>query len=182
MLKRLKQDLEVAEVKDPARIPEEIPAPSAMNDAYAGQASILFAEEGKVYLEDLDLKAKPYEAAQKWEDFLRHSTQAPVQGRLLIVHDDLMSFLLETATEVVARVRIDDEKKTVATGALWYEEHLPAESLLYSLFHLAPVAANGTVRKGDWDQVQRLLSGVIQLGGKASVGRGLCSLSWGFRP
>jgi len=166
-------------VDNAGEIPESIPTPSTLNGAYASEESILFAGEKKVYLEDLDLEAEANAAVTQWEEFFAKRTQAPVKGRLLIVHDDLMGFLLETATEVVARVRIEDEKKTVARGALWYEEHLPAESLLYTLVLLAPVAANGTVQHGKWTQVQDLFSGVIQLGGKASVGRGLCTLYWG---
>lgn len=98
-----------------------------------------------------------------------------------MVHDDLMGFLLETATEVVARIRLDDETKTVAKGALWYEESLPAESLLYAL-----VRADRSFRKGKelppegvWALFRGVLEeggGVLQLGGKATVGRGLCRI------
>ncbi|MBT9260297.1 MAG: type III-B CRISPR module RAMP protein Cmr4 [Clostridiales bacterium] len=179
LLKRFQRDLREAEVDNAGEIPEAIPTPSTLNGAYASKESILFAGEKKVYLEDLDLEAQAAAEVTQWERFFAARTRAPVKGRLLIVHDDLMGFLLETATEVVARVRIEDEKKTVARRALWYEEHLPAESLLYTLVLLAPVAANGAVQHGNWTQVQDLFSGVIQLGGKASVGRGLCTLSWG---
>ncbi|MEZ0348119.1 MAG: type III-B CRISPR module RAMP protein Cmr4 [Thermus sp.] len=132
--------------------------------------------EGKVYLEDLDLTAREDEAVGAWEKWLGERTEAPVHGRLAVVHDDLMAFLLETATEVVARIRLDDETKTVAKGALWYEESLPAESVLYSL-----VQAERSFRKDKpmpsdalLALFNGLLDGALQLGGKATVGRGLC--------
>ena len=134
--------------------------------------------EGKVYLEDLDLGAQEDSALASWEDWLGKWTEAPVKGRMAVVHDDLMAYLLETATEVVARIRLEDETKTVAPGALWYEESLPAESLLYTL-----VRAERSRRKGKdlvpeavLDLVKDLLEGALQLGGKATVGRGVCQL------
>lgn len=130
----------------------------------------------KVYLEDLDLSHQEAKELQDWEDWLAQQSEAPVKGRLCLVHDDVMGFLLEIATEVVARIRLEDETKTVAQGALWYEESLPAESLLYSLLSL------GSSRKKAvavvLDDLRPLL-GFAQMGGKASVGRGLCRLKLG---
>lgn len=96
--------------------------------------------------------------------------------RLCLVHDDTMAHLLESATEVMARIRLDSEKKTVERGGLWYEEALPAESVLVGLAVASPV------RRGGKDyQVAELLDGIrnntqglVQLGGKATIGRGLC--------
>ncbi|HLX08582.1 MAG TPA: type III-B CRISPR module RAMP protein Cmr4 [Thermoanaerobaculia bacterium] len=101
--------------------------------------------------------------------------------RLCLVHDDVMALLLDTATEVSARVRLDDDTKTVAKGALWYEEALPAETVLAGL----AVAGNTAATHGrEARQAGELLAhvqalaaqGMIQLGGKAGVGRGSCVL------
>lgn len=105
------------------------------------------------------------------------------KARLCIVHDDVMAVLLETATEVVARIRLDENTKTVAKGALWYEEALPTESILYGL-----VAATGVsqkaIKEGSTRQalsgeklleaVEKIPTGMLQLGGKSTVGRGVC--------
>ncbi|AEB12638.1 type III-B CRISPR module RAMP protein Cmr4 [Marinithermus hydrothermalis] len=138
-------------------------------------------EGSNAYLEDLDLEVKEAPHVAEWEAWLAERTEAPVKGRLLLVHDDLMGFLLETVTEVVARIRLDDETKTVARGALWYEESLPAESVLYSL-----VRAERSFRKGQemlpeavMALFKGLLKGALQLGGKATVGRGLCRVQVG---
>jgi CRISPR-associated protein Cmr4 len=96
-------------------------------------------------------------------------------GRLVVVDDDTMSFLLETATQIDARVRIDGETGTVAQGALWYEESLPAETLLVGLA-MADQSRHPTVEMTRAQVMQHALPGelVVQLGGKASVGRGRC--------
>jgi CRISPR-associated protein Cmr4 len=157
-------------------------APPALPGAPASEGWCRLASDSqlkaddKVYLEDLDLSCQQNPELKTWEDWLAKQSEAPVKGRICLVHDDVMGYLLETATEVVARIRLEDQTKTVASGALWYEESLPAESLLYGLLSL------GSSRKKEvavaLDDLMPLL-GFAQLGGKASVGRGLCRLRLG---
>jgi len=98
--------------------------------------------------------------------------------RICLIHDDIMSMLLETATEVNAHVRLNNETKTVERGALWYQESLPAESVLAGITVAADVnAANGrSERSGDelLNHVATLTKGLVQLGGKATTGQGSC--------
>jgi CRISPR-associated protein Cmr4 len=99
--------------------------------------------------------------------------------RLCLVHDDVMSLLLETATEVAARVRLAEETKTVAKGALWYEEALPAETVLAGLVVASDVSAAGRRAAHSASELLAHVAsitrrGMVQLGGKANVGRGSC--------
>lgn len=156
--------------------PPALPAsPAADGWCRLAPGSVL-KQGDKVYLEDLDLSHQEAQELKAWEDWLARHSEAPVTGRLCLVHDDVMGFLLETATEVVARIRLEDETKTVAQGALWYEESLPAESLLYSLVSLGSSRKKAVeVALGDLEP----LLGYAQMGGKASVGRGFCRLRLG---
>ncbi len=172
LLERFRREAHRVGVDTPGGL--EVPSPEQV--LLAPGSRVLGAEQ-KVYLEDLDLKAQEEAGAKAWEDWMAERLSVPVKGRLAVVHDDLMGYLLETATEVVARIRLDDETKTVARGALWYEENLPAESVLYSL-----IRAEASRRKGKdlpaeavFALVKGLLEGAVQLGGKATVGRGLCA-------
>ena len=81
-------------------------------------------------------------------------------------------------TEVVARVGLDYELKTVRKGALFYEEYLPPETIFYSL-----VMANDSRRAGqprtavamlDW--LQESAPDIVQVGGGETVGKGLCAI------
>lgn len=156
--------------------PPQLPsAPTSTEACHLAQGSQLKSGP-KVFLEDLDLSPQESPEVGGWEDWLSQQSAALVKGRLCLVHDDVMTFLLETATEVVARIRLEDETKTVAQGALWYEESLPAESLLYSLLSLGSSWRKGVAVV--LDDLRPLLS-VAQFGGKASVGRGLCRLRLG---
>jgi CRISPR/Cas system CMR subunit Cmr4 (Cas7 group RAMP superfamily) len=68
----------------------------------------------------------------------------------------------------------DDEMKTVARGALWTEESLPAETILMGLIHCDRVFGS----RGEDITPQGLLDRfakeplTLQIGGKATVGRG----------
>lgn len=99
-------------------------------------------------------------------------------ARICLIDDDIMSLVLETATEVNAHIRLDNDTKTVAQGALWYQESLPAETVLAGIAVASDVnVANGRSQRGAvelLDHVASLTNGLVQLGGKATVGQGSC--------
>ncbi|MCC6157456.1 MAG: type III-B CRISPR module RAMP protein Cmr4 [Deltaproteobacteria bacterium] len=115
------------------------------------------------------IQATPNSAAATW--------RALFKARFVIVSDDDFAFLYETATEICARIRIAEDTKTVANGQLWYEEALPAESLLWG------VAMGEKSRKSDVNLTDaQVLDHAVgaagadrttQFGGKATVGRGV---------
>ena len=107
---------------------EEGPVPAIEERGQAlATAKSKIVLDGKAYLEELDFSAAPSTEADAWAKRIAESVfsddaawKTTFSERFVIVHDDVFSFLCETGTEVAARVRIDDERKTVAQGALWY--------------------------------------------------------------
>jgi len=176
--RRLRRDAAEAGLDALTSLP--VVRPASVDDAYVAPGATLVGG-GRIVLEDFDFKA--HEEAGVGElarEIARHafgdaSDEAFFAARLCVVHDDVMAVLLRTGTEVVARNRLDPETKTVARGALWTEEALPVESILAGVVVATPVGgkqATGPVELLDY--VAGLTAGVIQVGGKASVGRGLC--------
>jgi CRISPR-associated protein Cmr4 len=161
----------------PARI-KRLPGTGAR----VGAASITVTpRERKLLLEDLDLGTQEEPAVDAWARFLARTWPEEEEGlrqRFAVVDDETMSFLLETATQVETRVRLDARTGTVVRGALWQEESLPAESLLIGV-----LAAGRSLRPGTEmsaaQVLERALNGtaVLQLGGKATIGRGRCRLA-----
>lgn len=87
------------------------------------------------------------------------------KDRLMVVPDDVFSFLCETALPVMAHNRLDPDTKTVLNGALWYQENLPAESILTSFF---------SSRRDDESFFEELKKNpYAQFGGKVTTGHGL---------
>jgi CRISPR-associated protein Cmr4 len=106
--------------------------------------------------------------------------------RICLIHDDMMSFLLATATEINAHIRLDNETKTVERGGLWYQESLPAETVLAGIAVASDVSAvNGRSKQSAADllkHVGSLTNGLVQLGGKATTGQGSCFVRIGGQP
>lgn len=150
--------------------------------ALISQNSVLSYQE-KVYLEDLDLEATA--GADAWAGWLAKQLfpdntdwQTILQERLCIVPDEIFNFLVTTATEITARIRLEDETKVVKKGHLWYEEALPAETILAGI-----VAINDQKGEKNEAAVKEAIKQVadlklIQFGGNATVGRGLCQLTF----
>jgi len=180
LLRRFKREVEMTGSSLP-----ELPSNPQKEEALVNRDSDV-AENGKVYLEDLDFTAQMSDAVAEWEAWLLKQTQSldlPLKNRLLFLHDDVMSFLLETALEVVTRIRIDEEKKTVARGALWFEENIPAESVLYGLVSAAPksfgkASENPLTDQEILAQLEKLSRQTLQFGGNATVGRGLSRVTF----
>lgn len=181
LLRRLQRDCSMAQVPFPADIPEIGEPTTCLLPASGSKlAMVIGAEENQVVLEDVRLTGRSDGALQAISDWIGMflfpgdmSWKQLFVERLCLIHDDVLGFLLETATEITARIRIDAEKKTVAEGALWYEESLPAESILSGLVAMQEIQAT---EHEITSTIQELARGPLQVGGHATVGRGLCQI------
>jgi CRISPR-associated protein Cmr4 len=93
---------------------------------------------------------------------------------IVLPNDDFKDFV-NLSTEVITRTKISNETGTVESGALFTEEYLPAESVMYSL-----VLAHQEFRKGSDFTADKVLNffeenlkEVVQIGGSATIGKGL---------
>ena len=105
-------------------------------------------------------------------------TRERIKSHLVVLHDDDFTHFVRHATEVVARVGLDYERKTVKTGALFYEEFLPPETLFYSVVLASPSRREGHVKSAG-DMLKYLsenLPPVLQIGGDETIGKGLCAV------
>lgn len=180
VLRRALRDARDAGRRD---LPAAIPTPALSECAVAGPSSALLVRDGtdgQVVLEDLDLAARPDDGAAAWARWVGRylfpgepAWQDYLNERICVVHDDTLAFLLETATEVTARIAMDDATKTARKGGLWYEEALPAETVLLGIVTATRVRAGSAAV---FDTIASLTAQPLQLGGKATVGRGLCRL------
>lgn len=178
VLRRLVRDLQDIRLSPPAVIPN----PTAREHCYIAKNKSKITLGGtRVYLEDLDLIPQN-EDATAWATWIGQKVfsdpvwQQMLAERFCIIHDDVFNFLIDTATEITTRIKLKENTKTVDTdtGGLWYEEALPTETILYGLALATPVKASGITTQGVFDELSKLISKAVQLGGKATVGRGIC--------
>lgn len=164
-------------------------------EAYVPRDSAVVLDGKHVILEDFcftvaDEKREEIRNVAEWvaenalPGGLKHWKEKLKKDLVLLSDDDFREFV-EMSTEVITRVKLG-EKGTVETGP-WDEEHLPAETLLYSL----ALATDPKLRREDLQNkpiqdAQEVLNclknelvskaHVMQFGGDETVGKGLVKL------
>src|SRR6266487_599585 len=188
ILRRLVRDMEDIETNPPTGIPSiqegNCLIVKKRNDKEVDSKITVNANKTQaVYLEDLDLVPQTNDEATEWAKWIAGKVfpdnanadwQKMLIERFCIVHDDIFNFLINTATEITARIRMEENTKTVQEGALWYEEALPTETVLSGLVVATPVQKSTLSAEKVFEIVQRLTTHTLQLGGNATVGRGMC--------
>lgn len=158
--------------------PVAVPVPTNNNVMLTETSVLKIAQDiDNVILEDLQIDVSDADPrVDAWADWLAKAIQTnqdDFKKRFCIVSDDVLSYFSETGTEVTPRISIDDETKTASGQALWYEESLPAETILISLVVAKQVkASTDTVFNG----LFQIVKTPVQFGGGATVGKGLCKL------
>lgn len=172
ILKRFQRDAE--------RLGVEFPSPAL--PALSGTQA-LASTGGDLFLEEFRLQAESSESIAQWAEALTGLCNGTpdiqeLQERLVVVPDDIFSFLASNATAVNAHIALDAATKTVKDGALWYEETLPPESLLY-----VALTATASRRRGSERAPGAMLElfaalleqrSWLQLGGNETTGMGWC--------
>ncbi|MCL2482931.1 MAG: type III-B CRISPR module RAMP protein Cmr4 [Propionibacteriaceae bacterium] len=135
------------------------PAAPAMDEAVICGSCLVI--NGKVVLNDVDLTPHDNPGLQEfWKTLTGQDAE-----RLCLVNDQVFAFFCDTALEISAHIRLQPDQKTVTEGGLWYQESLPAETLMTS-FILS--------RSNDLSIVDELPW--LQLGGRSTTGQGMMIL------
>lgn len=163
--------------------------------------SELIVKDGKIVLEEYTFAVEPdreCDALATWiaenvlpSDQCYNYWREKMKRAIAVLNDDDFRDFVTLSTEVIARTKIDSKTGTVQEGALWYEEYLPTDSILYSLVLTTPIFKENDADKGvfqltDKDGAERRdeadkvmgfvedeLPSVIQIGGNATIGKGL---------
>jgi len=91
--------------------------------------------------------------------------------QLLVMNDDDFSWFAKNSTAIAAHIAIESETKTVKPGALWYEETLPADSLLYTMIFGKKKYVDDVL--GMFEENKNF----VQIGGNETVGMGWCKVA-----
>lgn len=104
---------------------------------------------------------------------------------MVILRDDDFKQFVKTSTEVITRTKIDNTTGTVASGALWTEEYLPQDTVLYSLVMFTGPRVENDEQKGifradspekEAEKVAQFfekgLPEILQIGGNQTIGKG----------
>ena len=194
VLARFKRDAEIAGFSD---IPWRAIGPETEGEAFVAPDNEVTAN-GRIVLEEFAFTERKDEDVQMIANWLKENA-LPSSGeyeywreslprRLVILPENAFRDFTLFSTEVISRIRLDKEKKTVARGALWSEEHLPSDTLLYAMLFASKPRVSEEELPEDWkettDRAEEMVKFVracvdgrrIQLGGDATVGRGFVKI------
>ncbi len=104
-------------------------------------------------------------------------TAERLRRNLVVLHDDDFTHFARHATEVIARIGLDYETKTVRDKALFYEEFLPPETLFYAV--VMATASRNPGSETDASGMLKLLTDIpplVQIGADQTIGKGLCAI------
>jgi len=191
VLSRFKSDLELCGISFLDTIPDSNQIPSESN---------LIVSDNKIVLEEYTFEVAQdcvVNALAEWmatnalpSDSVYDYWRDKMTKDTVVLSDNDFRDFVTLSTEVIARIKIGD-KGIVEQGALWYEEYLPSDSIMYSLtlttpifqenesekriFALKPEEKNE--RRDESEKVMEFfedgLPAVIQIGGNATIGKGI---------
>jgi CRISPR-associated protein Cmr4 len=168
VLRRFQRDcLLVAGTNAPEIIPNPNDLTAHLKDKTSG---IEINGKPRLVLEDLDFEIREGES-KLWGEWISKRLYADADAawrpefekRFAVLSDTNLDYLCEFATEVNAHISIG-ESGTVEHGALWYEESLPAETVLVALVDFGNAEDAGVIPS------------LLRVGGNETTGQGLARL------
>lgn len=177
VLERFNRDLRLA-----GRAPlAGIPTPAHSKACCAAKSPLLIGSD--LVLEEFDFQhvGDADSVATAIADFVAvddADMHESMMKRLVVLNDDDFGHFAHYATEVLARIGLDYDTKTVKGGALFYEEFLPPETIFYSVV-IASESRFRRVKAGAAEILAYLAKNLpeyLQIGADETIGKGICAV------
>lgn len=194
IINRLAEDFKIAGIKSVDTFKDIKTAQVSSSNLIIPNTSSVVLEEFTLQAEETNSASELAEKIVKWLDISGYQEELLKNNFIILPNDDFNDFT-QNNTEIITRTKIDNESGTVVDGALFTEELLPAETVLYSLVMASKVfldkeergkseTAKAAEISGDegaylLKQIAKKLPQYIQIGGDASIGKGLCRVNVG---
>jgi len=195
VITRFKRDLDLCEIAGDFDVPQKETVPTNCE---------LFVKDkdNRIVLEEYTFTAEQDDTTTRFAQWLKQKVaknmenfwKDKIEKDILVLSDEDFKDFVTMSTEVIARTKIDDHTGTVAKGALWYEEYLPTDSILYSLVFAGPIFKEKDEDKGAFKVEDKELEGggqrpeleaqkvmgffkenlpsMLQIGGNSTIGKG----------
>jgi CRISPR-associated protein Cmr4 len=185
VLERFKEDLILCFGKEAIK---DITCESVINGQCYVSSNDLQVGNSNIILEEYTFKVQNgTDNTQKLAKHLKEKISVKdIEKKLVILSNDDFKDFVNLSTEVITRTKINPETGTVQSGALFTEEYLPAESILYSLALTTPIFIKEEDKKdcifkkngkSEEENVMKFfelgLPDVMQIGGNATIGKGI---------
>lgn len=158
-----------------------LPTPSPSDtEAFTNEAA---ANNQPLFLEEFKFTQRHHDLRTIITEIEKIIARNNISQQLVIVSNDIFNHISRHATPVTPHIAIDNKTKTTIKGALWYEETLPPETVLY-----VPLVAQKSRKDASAEIADDILNHVLndmfpdtspylQIGGNETVGMGWCKVT-----
>jgi CRISPR-associated protein Cmr4 len=204
VLERFKEDVELAGIK------LSVDGFSTLERTYPPNSNLVISSNSnlvissKVVFEEYTFEVTPEQntaTLTKWlsekvfpqkgdNDPYKYWREKLEKDLVILSNDDFKEFV-KSSTEVITRTKIKSTTGTVEPGALWTEEYLPTDTILYSLAMASPLRVDKDEKKGllKGDNAEREAEKVdeffkqgcpevLQIGGNQTIGKGIVRIEF----
>lgn len=180
VLNQFIKDLSISEVT----IPDSF---SKVNENQVAKGSDLIINSSKIVLEEYTFSVNESQVVTEiasWVADHIFTEETPtyfknkIKSSIVVLSDNDFTDFVQHSTEVITRTKIDPETGTVQDGALFTEEYLPSDSIMYSLL-LTGAEFSSNTEKMSADDIETFMKEgvesqpVFQLGGNSTLGKGI---------
>lgn len=173
-------------LRDAKLIRRSVSSLESINTEPEGDQAWATGFSSTLVLEELTFTCQENEQRNQAAELIRKMTGDVTAGfdpdKLVIIPNEDFTYLVQHATQVSARIKLNKQKTTTGDGGnLWYEETLPPETIMYG-FALCHKPRNETSGLKDAAGVAEQLKTLcadhyLQIGGNETVGQGWCHVN-----
>ncbi len=159
---------------------EKIEVEEVNKNTVTNNTNLIINNSTKIVLEEYLFDVAPNSETEKLASYLSNKlNDNNIKHKLVVIDNDSFKHFVSMYTEVITRTKISAETGTVEEGALFTEEYLPAETILYSIVLNSPPRNDKSNIKTVDDVLNFFISNipeVIQIGGNATIGKGIVKI------
>ena len=142
---------------------------AALTSAVGSRKDIYMVADARVEVAVMTEEQKQsIELTKNWSSSLGDDTKSQWQNNRIILPDNDFQVLMEHALWTQVRNVITD---TGGAGMFWTDVCIPRDTIFYYAWGYS-VAKKNPIQATDCEVMQEILTGLIQVGGQANVGRG----------
>ena len=142
---------------------------AALTGAVGSRKDIYMVADARVEVEAMtEEQIRSIELTENWSSSLGDDTKSQWRNNRIVLPDNDFQVLMEHSLWTQVRNVIAD---TGGAGIFWTDVCIPRDTIFYYAWGYS-VAKNDPIQAADCEAMQEILTGLIQVGGQANVGRG----------
>ncbi len=142
---------------------------AALTSAVGSRKDVYMVADARIEVAAMnEEQIRSIELTENWSSSLGDDTKSQWENNRIVLPDNDFQVLMEHSLWTQVRNVIAD---TGGAGIFWTDVCIPRDTIFYYAWGYS-IAKNDPIRAADCEVMQEILTGLIQVGGQANVGRG----------